>query len=99
MFTTMDNRVLFEVAGQIAQLGVNVREFFSITKVHDGRRDSPVTWEVARLTEPPNGPFVVPRPASPRKGILTDARVPEGNLRSEGARKGISDTHRGPKAK
>lgn len=67
MFTLADNRVMFldpEVAGQIATLGVNVRENFSITLRWDGQRESPRTWEVARVCgEQPNGTFVAP--ASP----------------------------------
>jgi len=67
MFSTVDGRVMFlspEVAGQIAELGVNVRENFSITMRWDGQRESPRTWDVARVIgEQPNGTMVVP--ASP----------------------------------
>jgi hypothetical protein len=65
MYGTIDNRVMFldiDVAAQIVELGINVRESFSITKRWDGRKDSPVSWEVARIPgEQPNGTFVVPR--------------------------------------
>ena len=67
LFTLADNRVMFlspEVAGQVAELGVNVRENFSITMRWDGQRESPRTWDVARVIgEQPNGTMVVP--ASP----------------------------------
>ncbi len=66
MFSTTDGRVIFldpEVAGKIETLGVNVRENFTITKRTDGKRDSPVTWEVARCVgEQPNGTLIVPKP-------------------------------------
>ena len=69
LFTLVDNRVMFlspEVAGQIAELGVNVRENFSITMRWDGQRESPRTWEVARVIgEQPNGTMVVPSSPSP----------------------------------
>jgi hypothetical protein len=64
MFSLVDGRVMFldpEVAGQIASLGINVRESFSITKQSDGRKDPPITWLVAPLAgEQPNGTFAVP---------------------------------------
>lgn len=55
MFTTVDNRVMFldfEVAEQIIQLGVNVREPFLITQQWDGRKDSPRIWKVERPPAP-----------------------------------------------
>jgi hypothetical protein len=64
MFSLIDGRVMFldpEVAGQIASLGINVRESFSITKQSDGSKDTFVAWKVSRLAgEHPNGTFVVP---------------------------------------
>ena len=64
MFSLTDGRVMFldfEVAGQIASLGINVRESFSITKRSDDRKDPPIAWVVARLAgEQPNGTFAVP---------------------------------------
>jgi hypothetical protein len=64
MFSLVDGRVMFldpEVAGQIASLGINVRENFTITKQSDGRKDPPIAWLVAPLAgEQPNGTFAVP---------------------------------------
>jgi len=64
MFSLIDGRVMFlnlEVAGQIASLGINVREFFTITKKLNGNPDSLPTWEVSRIAgEQPNGTFVIP---------------------------------------
>ena len=51
MFSLVDGRVMFldpQVAGQIASLGINVREDFSITKQSDGRNEPPIAWLVAR---------------------------------------------------
>jgi hypothetical protein len=66
MFSLADGRVMFldpSVAGQIAQLGINIGENFTITKQSDGRRDSPIAWHVARTVgEQPNGTFVAPAP-------------------------------------
>jgi len=71
MFTLADDRVMFldpEVAGQIMDLGVNVRENFSITKQQAGTR-APITWAVARVCgEQPNGTFVTPALPSPATG-------------------------------
>lgn len=68
MFSLTDGRVMFldpEVAGQIASLGVNVRENFSVTKRWNGQRETPATWEVARVCgEQPNGTFVAPAVAT-----------------------------------
>lgn len=68
MFSTCDNRVFFldpEVAGQIAAQGINVREPFTITRQTDGKKGSPVTWQVARLAaaagEQRDGTFAIPR--------------------------------------
>jgi hypothetical protein len=85
MFSLVDGRVLFldlDVAGQIAQLGINVRENFTITKQSDGRKDSPITWAVARLAgEQPNGTLVVPAlpvpPAVPAKLPVPAAAIAE----------------------
>ena len=69
MFTTTDDRVMFldlEPAGEIGKLGINVRENFTITKKTDGKKDSRVTWEIARTVgEQPNGTFVVPSTPAP----------------------------------
>ncbi len=70
MFTTPDDRVFFlspEVAGKIEEAGVNVREPFTITQRWDGGKDSPRTWEVARIAgEQRDGTFAVPKlPPSP----------------------------------
>jgi hypothetical protein len=64
MFSLTDGRVMFldpPVAGQIASLGINVRENFTITKESDEGKDPQVSWQVARLAgEQPNGTFAVP---------------------------------------
>lgn len=87
MFSTVDNRVLFldpDVAGQIEALGVNIRENFTITKQSDGRKDSPLTWKVARLVgEQPNGTMVVPAlpasspepPRQPGRGLVDEGNA------------------------
>lgn len=84
MFTTVDNRVLFldmPVAGQICELGINVRESFSITKRTSGKKDAPITWEVARLTpavgEQPNGTYVVPKAPEPPASAPEAAPAPK----------------------
>jgi hypothetical protein len=63
MFTTTDNRVAFldlPVAGRITELGINVRENFTITRKPAGRKGAPDTWEVARVPgEQPNGTLVL----------------------------------------
>ena len=63
MFSLVDGRVMFldfEAAGQIASLGVNVRESFTITRKPNGSDNSP-TWEIARAVgEQPDGTFVLP---------------------------------------
>jgi hypothetical protein len=69
MFSLADGRVMFldpPVAGQIAELGINVRENFTITRQTDDRKDSSHTWHVARIAgEQSNGTFAVPAlPAS-----------------------------------
>jgi len=65
MLSVLDGRVMFldlDVAARIEELGVNVRESFSITKLWNGKKESPVKWEVARVMgEQPNGTFVAPR--------------------------------------
>lgn len=71
MFTTCDSRILFldpEVAGRITELGINVRESFTITRHSTGKKGAPDTWSVARVMgEQPNGTFVAPHlpPAKP----------------------------------
>lgn len=62
LFTTCQDTVFFldpDVAAQIADLGINVREPFTITKVTSGKKAEPVTWRVAKLG--PNGALVIPR--------------------------------------
>lgn len=65
MFTTVDNRVLFcdpKIAGRITELGINVRENFSLTRKSSGKRGQPDEWLVERIAgEQPNGTFTVPR--------------------------------------
>lgn len=78
MFTTTDNRVAFldaEVAGRITELGINVRESFTITRKSSGKRGDSDTWEVARtIGEQPNGTMVVP--------AIPDAIVPKASQRA-----------------
>ena len=78
MFSLVDGRVMFldpKVGGQIESLGINVRENFHITKKWDGQKDSPVTWEVARIPgEQSNGTLVVP--ALPHNGPDDGVRKP-----------------------
>jgi hypothetical protein len=66
MYSLTDGRVMFldlAVAGQIESAGINVREWFTITRKTDGQNGSPSTWEVARLPgEQPNGTLFVPIP-------------------------------------
>jgi hypothetical protein len=59
MFTTPDDRVMFcdaAVAQAIAQLGINVNEPFTITRLWDGRKDSQATWDVRKLPKAQAGP-------------------------------------------
>lgn len=50
-----------EVAGQIEQLGVNVRESFTITKSVDAK--GVTAWDVKRpIGEQPDGTLVLPKP-------------------------------------
>lgn len=69
MFLTVDNRVLFldpPVAEQIINLGMNVREPFTITRKVSAIKGAPITWEVARpVGEQPDGSFVIPAPPAP----------------------------------
>ena len=64
MFTTTDNRVAFldlPLAGRITELGINVRENFTLTRKPAGRKGAPDDWEVARVPgEQPNGTLLVP---------------------------------------
>jgi hypothetical protein len=65
MFTTTDNRVLFldpSVAGRITELGINVRESFTLTRKSTGKRGERDEWVVERTAgEQPNGTFAVPK--------------------------------------
>ncbi len=65
MYSTVDNRALFcdpPVAAQIAQLGINVRESFTITRHSSGKKGTPDTWTVERAAgEQPNGTLVIPK--------------------------------------
>lgn len=65
MYTTADNRIFFldaPVAARITELGINVRENFSITKRSSGKAGEPVSWEISRIPgEQPNGTMVLPR--------------------------------------
>jgi hypothetical protein len=91
MFSLVDGRVMFldpEVAGQIASLGITVRESFSITKQSDGRKDPPVFWQVARINgEQPNGTLVVPAlPAAPAIQAVPASSTPEPDPRKQPGR-------------
>jgi len=65
MYTTTDKRRFFvdpPVAAQITELGINVRENFTITRKPAGRKGAPDAWEVARVPgEQPNGTLLFPR--------------------------------------
>jgi len=85
MFTLTDGRVMFlapEVAGQIESLGINVREWFTITKRSASQNGAPVTWDVARVAgEQLNGTLVLEAPdtATPKpseSGGTPDAKTP-----------------------
>lgn len=87
MFTTPEDRVIFldpPVAAQIAQLGVNVREPFTITR-RCLKAGAPMTWEVARIPaatpatgEQPDGTFAVPKLPEP-KPVSRASLVDEAN--------------------
>jgi hypothetical protein len=90
MFTTTDNRVLFldlPVAGRITELGINVRENFTISRKPAGRKGAPDTWDVARVPgEQPNGTFAVqmdlpagPKPPQRATQAMSRALVDEAN--------------------
>lgn len=82
MYSLTDNRVLFldmPVAAQIADLGINVREDFTITKRWDGKRDAPPVWEVARIVqagEQRDGTFAVPRSLAAVSSVPAAPPVP-----------------------
>lgn len=64
MFTTVDDERFFldpEPAAQIARLGINVREPFTITKRTSGRKGEPVSWEIQRIGTGPHGVMAIPR--------------------------------------
>ncbi len=94
MFSLTDGRVMFldpQVAGQIEPLGINVRENFTITRKWDGQKDSPTSWEVARIPgEQPNGTFVVPALPAPAgaasAGAASAGAASEGGNRKPSAR-------------
>lgn len=81
MFSLSDGRVMFcdpPLAARIAELGINVRESIVITKQTSGKKDAPVTWDVARVIgEQPNGTFAVPK--------LPDAPAPKPPQRAANA--------------
>lgn len=89
MYSTVDNRVLFlpmEAAAQIAALGINVRESFTITKQWTGKPGSPITWAVARVPgEQPNGTYVVPAAGTvpPKPPAAATAAAPAAERRQE----------------
>jgi hypothetical protein len=65
MYSLADNRVMFvdqSVAQQISDLGINVRESFTLTRKGAGQKGGPVTWEIARVPgEQANGTLVIPK--------------------------------------
>jgi hypothetical protein len=90
MYTTTDKRRFFvdpPVAARITELGINVRENFTITRKPAGRKGAPDTWEVARVPgEQPNGTFAVqmdlpagPRPPQRATQPMSGALVDEAN--------------------
>jgi len=58
MYSLTDGRVMFldlAVAAQIEELGINVRESFTITRCPTGQKGAFMTWEIARVAgEQPN---------------------------------------------
>src|ERR1035441_7010416 len=69
------------VAAQIEELGINVRESFTITRKTDGQKGSLITWEVVRTPgEQPNGTLVVPAPDTPLPKPPTSAATPDGGM-------------------
>jgi hypothetical protein len=82
MYSLTDGRVMFldlEVAGQIESAGINVREFFTITRKTDGPKGS--TWEVARIPgEQPNGTLVLAAPGTPAPKPPASAATPDGGM-------------------
>ena len=89
MFTLADNRIMFldpDVAGQIVQAGINVRESFTITRKQDGPQ-APWSWEIARPAgEQSDGTFVVPKlaetaaaPKPPQRATSSTPLVDEAN--------------------
>ena len=86
MYTTTDKRRFFvdpPVAAQIAELGINVREPFTITRKPAGRKGAPDTWEVARVPgEQPNGTLVVPAdgPTAPKPPQRASSALGGGSL-------------------
>jgi hypothetical protein len=69
MYTTTDKRRFFvdpPVAARITELGINVREKFTITRKPARRKGAPDEWEVARVPgEQPNGTLVLPNDGRP----------------------------------
>lgn len=88
MFTTTDNRIFFlnpVAAGKIAELGINVREPFTICKKTSGKQGEPVTWEVARITgEQSNGTMVIPKDSEPEAPGAAVAPKPMARAESAG---------------
>jgi hypothetical protein len=87
MYSLTDGKIMFldlPVAGQIEKLNINVRESFTITKRTDGKKDSPVSWEVARpivAGEQPNGTFAVPKLPDPKPAQRASSPVPTPSTR------------------
>jgi hypothetical protein len=75
LYSLTDGRVMFldpEPAAQTAQLGINVRESVSITRLRLNGAD---TWQISRAAgEQPNGTFVVP--AAPPAPAATNGTAP-----------------------
>ena len=84
MFTLTDGRVMFlapEVAGQIASLGINVRESFTITRGSPGQNGGTVSWDIARVAgEQPNGTLVLQAPDTPTAKPPALAASPDGGI-------------------
>jgi len=76
LFSLADGRIMFldpKVAGQIASLGTQVGENFTITRKWNGQKDSSVAWELARVPgEQPNGTLVVPSVTGASKSLVPE---------------------------
>jgi hypothetical protein len=93
MYSLADNRVMFvdpPVAQQISDLGINVRESFTITRKASGEKGGPGIWEITRVPgEQANGTLVVPK--APASGASAAPAVAPKHARSAGASESLLD--------